>query len=93
MFTEITKPTASSIGVRAERWSLRAVLTRYQTHRKERADRRAKLRKALRQYDELLRMPNHMLADIGLTRDMVRQERTRVFYTGIVDHSEVLRPR
>lgn len=62
----------------------RSLLTRFLEWRKARAENRARINKALQQYDELLRMPNYMLADVGLTRDIVRQERKRLLYTGIL---------
>ena len=43
---------------------------------------------ALRQYDELMEMPDHMLKDMGLTRDMVRHARKHLLTTGVVEVSE-----
>jgi len=53
-------------------------------------DRRRKATKAytaLRQYDELMEMPDHMLKDMGLTRDMVRHARKHLLTTGVVEIS------
>ncbi|MEL7151313.1 MAG: DUF1127 domain-containing protein [Pseudomonadota bacterium] len=47
---------------------------------------------ALRQYDELMDMPDHMLSDMGLTRDMVRHARKQLLTTGVVEMSERARP-
>lgn len=64
------------------------LIARLKTWYKDRARRRAAYYKTLGQFDELLSMPNHMLSDLGLTRDMVRQERTRFFYTGTWTNGE-----
>ena len=66
----------------------RGLIARVIAWQKARAKRAAAARKALSQYDELLSMPDYMLADIGLTRDMVRQERTRLLLTGVVETPE-----
>ena len=58
------------------------LFARFIAWHKERVKKAAAVSKALSQYDELLSMPNYMLADIGLTRDMVRQERRRLLLTG-----------
>ena len=69
--------SASAAGTHA----LGRIWARFKTWRRSRAAYTV----ALRQYDELLDMPKHMLADMGLSRDMVREERQRMIENGYVD--------
>ncbi|MEO1537745.1 MAG: DUF1127 domain-containing protein [Pseudomonadota bacterium] len=69
------------------------MLAKFLARQKERARHAAAENKALGQYDELLSMPDYMLADIGLTRDIVRQERTRLLYTRNLDLFDFRHPR
>ncbi len=79
-------------GISASSAPRKSLIARIIAWHRARAKHIAAVNKALNQYDELLRMPNYMLADIGLTRDIVRQERTRLLYTGILEAPDI-KPR
>lgn len=60
-------------------------LTRVKNWLRTRIEMAATRRKIIRQFDELLGMSDYHLADIGLTKGIVLQERARFIASGKLD--------
>ncbi|MEM8801157.1 MAG: DUF1127 domain-containing protein [Pseudomonadota bacterium] len=62
----------------------RSIWARFSAALKAWAKRSVERDKIMREFDELMAMPDYMLRDIGLTRQQVADERRKFLLTGII---------